>query len=47
MELSPDQLALVNQRRKRVGNKHYLDKDAVIAKNETTTKPLLTSSPFV
>jgi hypothetical protein len=47
MELSPNQLALVNQRRKRVGNKHYLDKDAAIAKNGTTTKPLLTSSPFI
>jgi hypothetical protein len=40
MELSPDQLALVNQRRKRVGNKHCLDKDAAIAKKWDYNKPI-------
>ena len=43
MQLSPAQLEHVNEYRK---GQYFLDKEAVIEINKTTSKPTLTSSPF-
>jgi hypothetical protein len=47
MELSPNQLHLVKERRKRAGKKYYLDKKSAMSKNGTKEKPKLTSLPFI